>query len=73
MKKKEKKHYFNILNKINYKKHLSAAKDKFVDTLNLPRELTGTHSKITLVDNSELLIEGETNVMIYLCKLKVKI
>ena len=55
MKKKNKKSLINIFKNINYTKHISKAKDKFVDTLNLPRELTGNHSKITLIDNGEQL------------------
>ena len=63
MKKKNKKTILNVFKNFNYTKHISKAKDKFVDTLNLPRELTGNHSKITMIDNGELLIEAETSVL----------
>ena len=60
-KKKNKK----IFNRINFKKSMNNAKENFIDILNLPKELSGNYSKITMIENNELLIEGETSVVDY--------
>lgn len=65
MKKKRNKDNNRIFKKINFKKSFSHAKELFIDTLNLPKELSGNYSKITMIENNELLIEGETNVVDY--------
>ena len=60
-KKKNKK----IFNRINFKKSMNNAKENFIDILNLPKELSGNYSKITMIENNELFIEGETSVVDY--------
>ena len=60
-----KKRNKNIFKKINFKKSINHAKENFIDILNLPKELSGNYSKITMIENNELLIEGETNVVDY--------
>ena len=61
----DKKRNKNIYKKINFKKSINLAKENFIDILNLPKELSGNYSKITMIENNELLIEGETNVVEY--------
>lgn len=59
--KKEKK----LFNKLKFKKGVSKFREDFIYTLNLPKELSGNYSKITMIENNELFIEGETSVVDY--------
>lgn len=61
----DKKRNKKLFKKINFKKGVSNAKESFIDILNLPKELSGNYSKITMIENNELLIEGETSVVDY--------
>ena len=54
-----------IFKKINFKSKMSEAKERFIDTLELPQELSGEHVRITMVENAQILIEGKNNIVDY--------
>ena len=59
---KEGKKFFK---KINFKSKISVAKEKFLEKLNLPDELVYDYTKITMIENKELLVEGYNNIVDY--------
>ncbi len=54
-----------LLRKIDFKAKISRAKENFLDKLNIPEELVYDYSKITMVENSQLMIEGYNNIVDY--------
>ncbi|MBO5477061.1 MAG: YabP/YqfC family sporulation protein [Clostridia bacterium] len=54
-----------FLKKINFKNKISAAKEKFLEKLNVPDELAHNLTKITMIENKEILIEGYNNIVDY--------
>ncbi len=54
-----------LLKKINFKNKVSVAKEKFLEKLNLPDELVYDYAKITMIENTEILIEGSNNIVDY--------
>lgn len=54
-----------LLRKIDFKAKISSAKENFLDKLNIPEELVYDYSKITMVENSQLMIEGYNNIVDY--------
>lgn len=54
-----------LLKKINFKNKVSVAKEKFLEKLNLPDELVYDYVKITMIENTEILIEGSNNIVDY--------
>lgn len=55
----------NFLRKINFKSKMSAAKENFLDKLNLPDEIAHNLTKITMIENKEILIEGYNSIVDY--------
>lgn len=54
-----------MLKKIDFKSKVSIAKEKFLEKLNLPDELVYNYTKITMIENKEILIEGYNNIVDY--------
>ena len=54
-----------MIKKINFKNKVSVAKEKFLEKLNLPDELVYDYAKITMIENTEILIEGSNNIVDY--------
>ena len=61
----ERKEGKKLLKKINFKNKVSVAKEKFLEKLNLPDELVYDYAKITMIENTEILIEGSNNIVDY--------
>ena len=54
-----------FLKKINFKSKMSAAKESYLDKLNLPDEIAHNLTKITMLENKEILIEGYNSIVDY--------
>lgn len=54
-----------IFKKINFKSKISVAKENFLEKLNLPEELVRDLTKITMIENKELLVEGYNSIVDY--------
>lgn len=64
-KKEKKKWYKEIYKNISVKTQISEAKDKFSDFLELPSEVVNSSTKITCIENKDILIEGYKQIMDY--------
>lgn len=65
-KKKEKKKWYKSISKnMNIRSQVSEAKDKFANFLELPREVVSSSTKITSIENTDILIEGYKQIMDY--------
>jgi sporulation protein YqfC len=62
---KLKKEGKKIFGKINFKSKISEAKARFIETLDLPQELSNDFARITMIENSQILIEGKNNIVDY--------
>ena len=62
---KNKKKKFNIIKKIDFKKGISKSKELFFEKLNLPDEITYNLAKITMLENTQLYIEGKNKIVDY--------
>lgn len=66
LKKKEKKKWYNNIKKnIKSRKFISDAKDKFSNFLELPEEVMSKTTKITTIENENVLIEGYKQIADY--------
>lgn len=63
--KANKKWYKQILKVVNSKKAISNAKDKFSYFLELPEEVISKSTKITIINNNNILIEGYKQIVDY--------
>ena len=54
-----------LFKKINFKSKLSEVKERFIETLELPKELSSDFARITMIENSQILIEGKNNIVDY--------
>ena len=54
-----------LFKKINFKSKISEVKERFIETLELPKELSSDFSRITMIENSQILIEGKNNIVDY--------
>ena len=54
-----------LFKNISFKSKISQAREKFLEKLDLPGELIYEYSKITMIENKELLIEGYNNIVDY--------
>lgn len=54
-----------MLKKINFKSKVSEAKERFIETLDLPQELSSNYARITMIENAQILIEGKNNIVDY--------
>ena len=61
----KKKWYKNISKNIKERKFISSAKDTFSDFLELPREVVSKITKITTIENKNVLIEGYKQIADY--------
>lgn len=65
-KKREKKKWYKTISKnIKIRTQVSQAKDKFAELLELPREVVSSSTKITCIENTDILIEGYKQIMDY--------
>ena len=59
LKKREKKKWGKeVLNSLKVREKISNAKDKFSEFLELPQEIVDKSTKITAIDDNNILIEG---------------
>ncbi len=66
VKKKEKKKWYKTIAKnIAIRNQVSEAKDKFTNFLELPKEVVSSSTKITSIENTDILIEGYKQIMDY--------
>lgn len=66
IKKKEKKKWYKSISKnIKVRTQVSQAKDKFAEFLELPPEVVSSSTKITSIENTDILIEGYKQIMDY--------
>ena len=63
--KANKRWYKQILKVVNSKKIISNAKDKFSYFLELPEEVVSKSTKITTINNNNVLIEGYKQIVDY--------
>lgn len=54
-----------LFKKINFKKKVSELRNRFIETLDLPQELSGQCVRITMIQNMQILIEGKNNIIDY--------
>ena len=54
-----------LFKKINFKSKISEVKERFIETLELPKELSSDFARITMIENSQILIEGKNNIVDY--------
>lgn len=64
-KKSEKKWYKNLVKNINIKDNSNKFIDNFSDFFELPKELVTSLTKVTMIENKKVLIEGYKQVMDY--------
>lgn len=62
---KNRKNKSRIFNKINFEKKLTDVKINFFKKLNLPDEITYSLTKITMLENNEIYIEGKNKIVDY--------
>lgn len=62
---KSKKWYEKLVKNMRVKDSISEAKDKFSCFLELPQEVVSNTTKITLIDNKNILIEGYKQIIDY--------
>lgn len=66
VKKKEKKKWYKTIAKnMAIRNQVSEAKDKFTNFLELPKEVVSSSTKITSIENTDILIEGYKQIMDY--------
>lgn len=54
-----------IFKQIDFKKGVSKAKEKFLEKLDMPSDITYNLTKITMLENKELFIEGKNSIVDY--------
>ncbi|MEG0873206.1 MAG: YabP/YqfC family sporulation protein [Clostridia bacterium] len=65
-KKKDKKKWYKQISKsINIRNNISLAKEKFSEFLELPPEVVSSSTKITAIENTDILIEGYKKIIDY--------
>ncbi|MDO4282042.1 MAG: YabP/YqfC family sporulation protein [Clostridia bacterium] len=64
-KKEKKKIGSNILKNIKVKSAINNAKDKFSDFLEIPQEIVSNYTKITSIEDTDILIEGYKKIVDY--------
>ena len=53
-----------MFKKISFKSKVSEVKERFIETLNLPQELSDL-ARITIIEHVKILIEGKNNIVDY--------
>lgn len=64
-KKLKRKWYKEITKNINLRNQVNNAKDKFSDFLELPPEVVSSSTKVTSIENKNVLIEGYKQIIDY--------
>lgn len=64
-KKERKKWYKNIFKKTNVKEISSKFRDVFSEVVDIPEYIISNSSKITIINNNNVMIEGYKNVIDY--------
>jgi len=64
-KKEKKKWYKEISNNLKIKDKMNLTKERLSDFLELPKEVISKITKITIIENSNVLIEGYQNIVDY--------
>ncbi len=64
-KKEKKKWYKEVYKNIKSKTQISEARDKFSEFLELPNEVVNSSTKVTSIENKNILIEGYKQIMDY--------
>lgn len=64
-KKEKKKWYKQIAKGIKQKSQISEAKNRFTEFLELPTEVVTSSTKVTSIENTDILIEGYKQIMDY--------
>ena len=64
-KKEKKKFGISMLKEIKSKKTFSDAKNKFSEFLEIPQEILSNYTKITSIEDSDILIEGYQKIVDY--------
>lgn len=63
--KKIRKEGKKLFKNINFKSKMSEVKERFIETLELPKELSSDFARITMIENVQILIEGKNNIVDY--------
>lgn len=63
--KEKKKWYKTIKNNLKVKDKLNLTKERLSDFLELPKEVISKITKITIIENNSILIEGYQNIVDY--------
>lgn len=64
-KKNGKRWYRNLIKNMKVKENISDAKDKFSCFLELPHEVVSKSTKLTSIENNDILIEGYKQIIDY--------
>lgn len=64
-KKEKKKFCKNLLKNIKMKSNINNAKDKFSEFLEIPQEIVSNYTKVTSIEDTDILIEGYKNIVDY--------
>ncbi len=64
-KKERKKFCSTILKNINVKEKINDAKSKFSEFLEIPQEVVSNYTKITCIEDTDILIEGYKKIVDY--------
>lgn len=63
--KEKKKWYKEIMKNMKLRDNVSEVKNKFSDFLELPPEVAGNSTKITVIEDTDVLIEGYRQIIDY--------
>lgn len=64
-KKEKKKFCSNIIKNIKTKSCVSNARDKFSEFLEIPQEIVSNYTKVTSIEDTDILIEGYKKIVDY--------
>lgn len=59
------KWYKKVFREVNLKKNISNARDKFSALVDLPSEVASNTTKITMIEDKDILIEGYKQIIDY--------
>ena len=54
-----------LFKRIDFKSKFSEVKERFIETLELPQELSSDFARITMIEKAQILIEGKNNIVDY--------
>jgi sporulation protein YqfC len=64
-KKDKVKWYKKVFREVNLKKNISNARDKFSSFIDLPSEVASNTTKITMIEDKDIMIEGYKQIIDY--------